>query len=243
MQFTVPSLPLGTTVQTASTLFTLDGFGGPDNYHAVAEWYHPFTYPGTAADYTTTPTSTAWDLGSPADILAGAAGRCNGSFNCVVPVNDLSQIPTTGGTTNVRVFENTTTAPVIGGNGIQYINTLLRVNYVFPCGAATQTPGTPTATVTAPPATATFITEATQTAGPPATQTKAQQETQTAAPTNTPTRTATGTPPTRTPTMTPNPLVGCCHCPEPMCSEVQFGQCAPGCTFGGVGTVCVLVND
>lgn len=67
-----------------------------------------------------------------------------------------------------------------------------------------------------------------------------------------PSATPTGTPPTptvtpsvtRTPTRTPTPnaAVGCCACPL-MCSQETQAFCTPPCVFGGLGTVCILVQD
>lgn len=107
---------------------------------------------------------------------------------------------------------------------------------------ATETP-TATATETFPAPTATFIAQQTATAGPPATQTQGFQETQTALPsaTRTATPSVTGTIPTVTPTRTPNPLLGCCVCPNLCASTTLASQCQPPCNFGGVGTVCVEV--
>lgn len=98
-------------------------------------------------------------------------------------------------------------------------------------------PATPTATPTGPtptPSETRTITE-TPTGTPP-----------TATPTNTPLPpTATFTV-THTATVTPTPalLTGCCQCPQPICmNAVTYQACVlEGCTFGGVGTICVEVN-
>lgn len=88
---------------------------------------------------------------------------------------------------------------------------------------------TPTSTFTVTPPsvpTQTSIAQLTQTAGPPATATRAAQETQTAS--------------IPTPTVPPQ---GCCQCPFICSMPLTQHDCEmQGCTWGGPGTLCVLVQ-
>lgn len=244
VRWNVPPLPVGAVVTSGSMAFQIAGGSQEDNLAAWAEWYHDFVFPGTIADYSTVPSNSAFNLGPINNLLTVCPGA-----NCVVAVNDVAQIPTTGGVTVLRLWLSSSTFTSCNGwemyGQLNGADAILTVNYDYPCSADTPTPGTPTATMTVPIATQTANAQATQTRGAQATQTQNTQETQTAAPTSTAIFTVTGTvPPTATATRTPtpNPQTGCCVCPS-MCTELTVGQgCVVPCVFGGPGTVCVQVQ-
>lgn len=221
LRWVVPPLPLGATLVSPNFHFLVSPGSEEDNLNGWAEWYHDWTPPGGASDYSTTPSNSAFDIGP---LLALNPALCTSGV-CTVPINDISQIPLDGGVIALRIYLSSTA--ITGCNGWDMTASALRAGYVFPCGAETPTPGTPTATPTTVPVTPTST--------PPPTNSFTVTPTTTATP--------TGTPPTATPTPTPNPQFGCCACPNMCSSAFTQAACVVPCTFGGPGTICVEVNE